>query len=88
MNIQESKIAENIILKVTILTSNKARRGENRGKEVGVTGIRLQKPSCCQSFGNPKSLIKERISKDESELISNSIIENEKTTLLKFWMQI
>ena len=71
-NIQESKIVENSILKVTILTNSKIEKGENREKEVGVTGAGLQKLSSCPSLGTPISLLKGEISEEKSELISNS----------------
>ena len=45
LNIQESKIVENIIPKFTILTNSKTEKGENREKEVDVTETGLQKLS-------------------------------------------
>ena len=72
LNIQESKIVENIIPKITILTNSKTEKGENREKEVGVTRTGSQKLSSCQALGTSNSLFEGEISEDKSELISNS----------------
>ena len=72
LNIQESKMVENSIPKVTILTNSKTEKGENREKEVIVTETGSQKLSSCQSLGTPNCLFKGKISEDKSELISNS----------------
>ena len=72
LNIQESKIVENIFSKVTVLTNSKTEKGENIEKEVGLTRTGSQKLSSCQSLGTPNSLFTGEISEDKSELISNS----------------
>ena len=83
LNIQESKIVENIIPKVTILANSKTEKGDNREKEVGVTGTGLQKLSSCQSLGTPNSLFVEKFQKINQSWYR--IQENEKTTHLKIW---
>ena len=62
LNIQESKIVENIIPKIKILTNSKTELGENREKEGGVTRTGSQKLSSCQALETPNSLFEGEIS--------------------------